>query len=126
MIEKRLLPEKVAEMLRKDPNLVEPEATASSNQQVTLSYIAGRFVLGWSANNIDSNDWVALYRSASDPDSDFISGAWQWAKYGTSFATSQALISGYQARYLIWNASIGQHVSVVRTNPFPFLRVCSA
>jgi hypothetical protein len=126
MIETRLSPAQVAQMLLKDRSLVDDGELASSNQQVSLGYSGGVFVLNWSATGIASSDFVALYRSITDPDSNFVSGAWQWATYGNSYRTSQAIISGYQARYLVWNSSLGANVSVVRTDPFPFLRICSA
>lgn len=126
LIETRLTPEAVAEKLRADPaSAGSAGATASSNQQVSLTYTAGRFVLKWSATAIDTHDWVGLYASVSAPDTDQISGAWQWATSGSSYATSQTITPGYQARYLVWNASLGKYVSVARTDPFPLLKVCS-
>jgi hypothetical protein len=124
-IERRLTPEQVAEMLRNDPSLIDKTEFASSNQEVWLSYSNGVFVLNWSATAIGSDDWVGLYTSVAAADSDYIKGAWQFAKSGNSFRTSQVLISGYQARYLVWDSSRSAYVSVVRTDPFPYIRICS-
>lgn len=126
LIETRLAPEVVAEKLRAAPaSAGSARATASSNQKVCLAYEAGRFVLQWSATAIDTHDWVGLYASVSAPDTDQISGAWQWATYGSSYTTSQTIAPGYQARYLVWNATAGKYVSVARTDPFPLLKICS-
>ncbi len=126
MIETRLVPEAVAEKLRAPPSPAgSGDATASSNQQAALTYAVGRFVLQWSATAIGTYDWVGLYASVSAPDTDYIGGAWQWATSGSSYATSQAIAPGYQARYLVWNAPLSQYVSVARTDPFPTLKVCS-
>lgn len=112
-------PETAAEILR-DSNAV---LLASSNQAVTLAFAEGYFVLGWSAKNIDSYDWVALYRSINDPDASYLT--YQWAVNGNSYVTSEIVQAGYQARYLIWNATTKEYNSVARTDPFPVMRVCS-
>lgn len=126
LIETRFTPEVVAGKLKADTSLAgSAKTTASSNQKVYLTYASGYFILQWSATAIDSYDWVGLYASVSAPDTDYIGGAWQWATSGSSYTTSQVMTPGYQARYLVWNASLAQYVSVARTDPFPPLKVCS-
>ncbi|HYO57058.1 hypothetical protein [Archangium sp.] len=86
----------------------------------------GWFTLSWSAAGIGKHDWVGLYANASDDDSKYIGGHnWQWATNGTSYVTSTAVQPGYQARYLIWDASMGKYVSVARTPAYP-AAVCSS
>jgi hypothetical protein len=118
-------PKEVAELLAGMPASENNEALGSSNQKVSLSYFYGSFVLGWSATAVDSYDWVGLYKHITDPDTSYVGGAWQWASRGSSYYTSVMMTSGYQARYLVWDATNRKYVSVARTDPFPPISVCS-
>lgn len=89
----------------------------SYNHEISLTYKNGKFVLLWWAYNIGDTDWVGLYNSKDSPDTDCISGAWQWASSGYSFETSVYIKPGMQARYLVKQGSV--YVSVARTDPFP-------
>lgn len=120
-----MTPTEVAEFLSKNPPADGEGMAVSSDQQASLGFSNGYFVLSWSASNIDSYDWVGLYSSINAQDSDFVGGAWQWATKGGSFVTGQGMIAGYQARYLVWDKTAGKYVSVARTDPFPVIRVCS-
>jgi len=112
-------PAEAAERLRATSALT----LASSDQTATLSFANGLFVLGWSAKDIDSHDWVALYLSISAADDDYLT--YQWATRGPSYTTSQVVQAGCQARYLVWKVSSGRYGSVAKTDPFPLIRVCS-
>lgn len=100
-----------------------PALLASSNQSATLSCASGVFILSWSASDIGAYDWVGLYRSINDADDAQLT--YQWATRGSSYTTSEVVQTGYQARYVVWRAGLGKYVSVARTDPFPFIRVCS-
>ena len=116
-------PEHAAQYLVANP---QGEA-ASSAQNVCLGPSNnGWFVLTWSATAVGTNDWVGLYASDSEPDSNYIGGNnWQWATKGNAYTTSTAVQPGYQARYLIWDAGSSQYKSVARTPGYP-TAVCSS
>lgn len=131
-------PNEVAQMLVKDPSVRNGKLMGSYNQKVTLRYAETYFIdpfapsyrtvflLNWSADSIGEDDWVGLYSSITAADTDYITNAWQWAKNHTDLLTSVPLASGYQARYLVLSDKENKYVSVVRTDPFPPIRVCSA
>jgi hypothetical protein len=107
-----------ADKLRATPKLLEGQASSTS-QSVSLSANGGFFELSWNASTIGSYDWVGLYQNAELPDSDYIGGNnWQWATRGTSYKTSTAVQTGYQARYLVWDAVRGAYKSVARSAPW--------
>jgi hypothetical protein len=92
---------------------------ATSEAQVTLTTNNGYFQLNWSASPIGTWDWIGLYQNASLPDSDYIGGDnWQWATRGSPYVTDTPFQTGYQARYLVWDATTGQYVSIARTAPW--------
>lgn len=76
------------------------------------------FQLAWSAVNPGSNDFVALYSSTSQPDSEYLRNQWQWVTDGSPFATGTDVTQGYEARYLVYNGS--EYVSVARTGAYIF------
>ncbi len=122
--DKRLTPEAKLKDLRKKPEEAKT-MVMSSNWKVQLTYDDGVFILKWSATNIGSNDFIGLYRSDNASDDNYISGAWQYASKGSSYKTSQVVINGYQARYLVYDSSLGKYISKAKTDPFPFIKKCS-
>src|SRR5262249_1056774 len=90
-----------------------------TNPRVCLSMSSGRFRLSWAGTNIADTDFVALYASTTAPDSDYIGGAWEYASRATFFDTAIPGNPGFQGRYLVWSATSGKYVSVVRTGGFP-------
>jgi len=107
--------------IRANPELLvnQRAAKADVNYQVSLSTSSGYFVLNWSATATGSNDWIGLYQNADLPDSAYITGNnWQWAVRGSPYKTETPSQSGYQARYLIWDANSGAYKSVARTAPW--------
>ncbi|MEG0806705.1 MAG: hypothetical protein RSE55_09765, partial [Lachnospiraceae bacterium] len=85
-----------------------------------------RFKLSWQSAAIQKYDWIGLYSSELDDDSDYIGGNnWQWASNGTSYITNTSVYAGYQARYLRWNYNESKYVCVSKTKPFPNIRISS-
>lgn len=60
----------------------------------------GKVVLNWATNNKTNDDWVGLYRNASDGNEKYIGGAWQWVSKGNSYQTDVYVAPGLQARYI--------------------------
>jgi hypothetical protein len=117
-------PEHAAQALRESG---ESEAGTSSSQKVCLGPSNnGWFVLSWQATAIGTNDWVGLYASNDAADSDYVGGNnWQWATRGSNYTTATSVRPGYQARYLIWDATTKAYKSVARTPGYPE-SVCSS
>lgn len=110
-----------ANRLRQNPELLkaQPPARADASYQVSLRTNNGYFVLSWSAAATGSYDWIGLYQNADLPDSAYIGGDnWQWAVRGSPYQTTTPAQVGYQARYLVWDATAGAYKSVARTAPW--------
>jgi len=109
-----------AARLRANPQRVKARAEKSSTSyQVSLTTSSGYLVLNWSATVVGSYDWIGLYVNQDLPDSDYIGGDnWQWAVRGSPYQTDTPAQTGYQARYLVWDATAGAYVSVARSAPF--------
>jgi hypothetical protein len=98
---------------------LEVAAARATTYEVSLTSVGGYFELNWKVEGpIGSYDWVGLYVNADLPDSDYIGGNnWQWASKGNSYKTGTAAQTGFQARYLVWDATTGKYVSVARSTP---------
>lgn len=110
-----------AAKLRANPELLkgEPRASASVDYNVSLSTSSGYFVLNWDATVRGSYDWIGLYQNAELPDSDYIGGNnWQWSTRGASYKTVTPAQPGFQARYLVWDATAQAYKSVARSKPW--------
>ena len=134
MLDIRRTPEEIAAALLEEADgsgaeeptldsLIHGPATAVSIAYLKLTYANGVYVMQWSASGGGSYDWVGLFSSVYKPDTEYVT--YQWASSGPSYTTSQAVISGYQARYLVWSAASSKYVSVARSDPFPYIRMCS-
>ena len=93
-----------------EKNIPASETRAETITDMCLQATGGKFVLLYSASSMppsDSYDWIGLYASVDDSDSDYVGGRnWNWATKGTSYTTSTDVVTtGYEARYLIWNGS---------------------
>ena len=93
---------------------------ATTTYEVFLTSAGGYFELNWRVDGpIGTYDWVGLYINKDLPDSVYIGGNnWQWATKGNSYKTATAGQPGYQARYLVWDATTGNYVSVARSEPW--------
>lgn len=120
MQDSRKTPDEIAEELRNNPQLAEGAAVADSNRVACLSYMSNGYLkLSWASSLPGKYDWVGLYKSTSDPDSNYIGGAWQWVSGNSSYETSIVVNSGYEARYLVWDSTNSKYVNVARTGAFP-------
>ncbi|MEU9043171.1 hypothetical protein AB0D63_16080 [Kitasatospora sp. NPDC048343] len=73
--------------------------------------------IGWDygGNPVGKYDWVGLY--SCDPQecgvNSYISGAWQWASYGTSYiftrALTDSLVGTYWTGYVSYDYASGQY-----------------
>jgi hypothetical protein len=73
--------------------------------------------VGWNynGNSVGKYDWVGLY--ACDPDkcgvNSYVSGAWQWASYGTSYTFTReltdSLVGAYWTGYVSYDYASGQY-----------------
>ncbi len=118
MTDRTKTPETVAKELIANPPKEELGAAAIS-YSVTLSNSNGYYLMSWQEDVAGSYDWVALYPNSDVPDSAYITDCkynWQWASYGNSYLCCTPVLSGHQARYLIWNASAGVYVAVAWSN----------
>ena len=100
---------------------------ASSAQKVCLGPSNnGWFTLSWSATATGTYDWVGLYKNTTDPDGSYIGGNnWCWAEKAKSYVTSTSVQPGFEARYLIWDATSKSYKSVAKTGAYPGA-VCSS
>jgi len=112
-------------------NPAEAAAYLAKNPDTSVTPIIEKVCLGsknfnafltWSATLIGKHDWIGLYKNNQAKDEDHMSD-WQWAKKGNSFETSIPLNTGYQARYLKYDAVKGKYVSVARTEEYPKIPV---
>ena len=76
----------------------------------------GKVVLNWATNNKTNDDWVGLYRNASDGNEKYIGGAWQWVSKGNSYQTDVYVAPGLQARYIRGRKN---YTCLAKTDPFP-------
>ena len=80
----------------------------------------GWFTLSWSSTATGTNDWIGLYKNTTDPDTAYFgNNNWQWATKGNSYVTNTSVQPGYEARYLIWDATSKAYKSVARTGAYP-------
>lgn len=84
--------------------------------EVSMTVKNGKVVLNWTANYSTNDDWVGLYRNASDGNDKYIGGAWQWAAKGTSYQTDVYVSPGLQARYI---RGTKNYICLAKTDPFP-------
>ncbi|GGX74885.1 hypothetical protein [Streptomyces hiroshimensis] len=73
--------------------------------------------LGWDygGNSVGKYDWVGLF--SCDPEKcgigNYVSGAWQWASYGTSFTftrpLTESLVGMYWTGYVSYDYASGQY-----------------
>ena len=84
--------------------------------EVSMTVKNGKVVLNWATNYKTNDDWVGLYRNASDGNEKYIGGAWQWVSKGNSYQTDMYVAPGLQARYIRGRKN---YTCLAKTDPFP-------
>jgi hypothetical protein len=110
-------PATVQQELQAGNGNLEKSAAQATNVQVCLGSENGAFKLHWSASNIKSDDFVALYANSGAPDDQWLLNQWQWAIRGTSHVTGTSVNPSYQARYVTWQNN--RWTSIARSPAFP-------
>ena len=80
--------------------------TCSSNGYVELNWTGAKYQ--------GNSDWVALYQNVHKSNTDYISGAWQWATSKSPYETSVAFSPGIHARYI---KEGGTYIALRRSKP---------
>jgi hypothetical protein len=74
--------------------------------------------VGAGREQVRGASWASPVAS-STPGPAYIGGNnWEWATKGNPYKTATAAQTGFQARYLVWDATTGEYVSVARSEPW--------
>ena len=64
----------------------------------------GYAVINWHADGPQQYDWVGLYSNQNKGTNDYLT--WQWVSNGSSYVTSEYILSGLSVRYFTWKAAL--------------------